>query len=265
MIVSSPFSTVGTLPETGASRNAAPLAATASPTAGASVGRDRAHLQHDVLGAGRARGPLRRRGTSPARPRRPRGCSARRRRRRRPPRRGRCRRRAVRLRDGVGPLAGPVPHRDVEAWPGGASRPSPRPCSRRRGRRRVASCEGPASVDPDLAPVHRRVLEEEHGRVGDVAHRARGVPVGVFAFVASRASVFGAQNGLSATIPGCSAFTRIGASSAAMRPDEPVDPVVDRGDRRRTGVRAELREAAEEQDRRIGREPREQRRGSTSV
>jgi hypothetical protein len=32
MIVSSPFSTVGTLPETGASRNAAPVAATAAPT-----------------------------------------------------------------------------------------------------------------------------------------------------------------------------------------------------------------------------------------
>ena len=32
MIVSSPFSTVGTLPDTGASRNAAPVAATASPT-----------------------------------------------------------------------------------------------------------------------------------------------------------------------------------------------------------------------------------------
>jgi hypothetical protein len=34
----------------------------------------------------------------------------------------------------------------------------------------VQSRQGPSSVDAHLAPMHRRVLEQEHCRVGDIGH-----------------------------------------------------------------------------------------------
>ena len=130
--------------------------------------------------------------------------------------------------------------------------------------RRISAWRVTCSIQPPstsrLTPLTAPILEQEDR----TRRRCRSVvtsrPIGVRARTfSSTAGGLPLQAGVSPTIPGWMALTRTGASSTASVRIMARDAAVDGRDRRRARVRAVLREAAEEQDRRVRPEPRRQR------